>query len=221
MKPDSCKFFWALLAIHWLCSAGMAQAQVFKWTGPDGKVNYGDRPAAPPPLAEKKTITGNVIDSGDLPFELAEARKNAPITLYTGQKCKICDEGRNLLSLRGVPFLEKTVVTNADIASFGGTQVELPQLTVGSARLSGFDPVAWQMRLTAAGYPESNKLPKNYRNPAPVSAGPVVAPKTGMENDKAANDATGTQTSGTTSNKGTARTAPAKKTDSALPGLRF
>ena len=221
MKSDSRKFSWAVLAIYWLCSAGMAEAQVYKWVAPDGKVNYGDRMAAPPQLAEKKTISANVVDSGTLPFELAEATKNASVTLYTGQKCAACDEGRKLLSLRGVPFLEKTVVTNADIASFGSNQVELPQLTVGSTRLTGFDAVAWQMRLNAAGYPDSNKLPKTYRNPAPVSAAPASEPKTGMENDEAANAASGTHTTGTTSTRGPARRVPAKQTDSVLPGLRF
>ncbi|MES2831083.1 MAG: DUF4124 domain-containing protein [Pseudomonadota bacterium] len=207
----------SLLALFLICNAGVAQAQVFKWIGPDGKVNYGDRPAAPPPATEKKTMLGNVVDSGDLPFELAEARKNVPVVLYTGLKCAACDEGRKLLALRGIPFLEKTVVTNADIASFGGTQVELPQLTVGSARLSGFDPTAWQSRLTAAGYPESNKLPKAYRNPPTVSAGPAVMPKTGSENDNPASDPT---TKGT-KNAAATRPAPARQTDSTLPGLRF
>ncbi len=151
--------------------------------------------------------------SDDLPYELAEARKNAPVTLYTGQKCIVCDEGRKLLTARGVPFTEKTVVTNADIASFGGTQVELPQLTVGAAKLSGLDPTAWQSRLTAAGYPESNKLPKNYRNPPATSAGPAEAPKTGAENG------------GGTGKPATVlrppKPAPARAAESAVPGLRF
>ncbi len=217
MRPPSRNTLVMLLTMSLCYGANVAQAQVFKWIGPDGKVNYGDRPAAPPPMAEKKAIGGNVVEGGDLPFELAEAAKNAPVTLYTGQKCSVCDEGRKLLSSRGIPFSEKTVITNADIASFGGTQVDLPQLTVGAARLSGFDAAAWQTRLTAAGYPVSNKLPKNYRNPPTSSAGPTVAAKTAADSDSTTNDTSGAQNAP----KSLVRPTPPRPTDSTLPGLRF
>lgn len=219
---------WLVLAMLSL-STGMAQAQVFKWVSPDGKVNYGDRPAAPPPRAENKTVTGNVVGNDTLPFTLAEATKNAPVTLYTGQKCTACEDGRKLLSLRGIPFSEKTVVTNADIVSFGGTEVELPQLAIGTRRLSGFDAAAWQARLTAVGYPESNTLPKAYRNPPPISAAPTKPlDSSNPLNPLAKSDANDTRAEQRTQlhnrqsgNTAPAKPAPTKPSESTLPGLRF
>lgn len=156
-----------------LASSGVS-AQVFKWVGPDGKTNYSDVP--PPPSAQraqKKAFAGNVVDGGDLPFSVAEVAKTSPVTLHTGAKCAPCDEGRKLLGSRGIPFTEKTVSSNADIATLGTGGVELPQLSVGGTKLRGFEPGAWNASLSAAGYPESNSLPKSYRNPAPQSAAPA------------------------------------------------
>ena len=188
MQPRSISSlsFNALLAgasccIGMLLSASSAQAQVFKWVGPDGKVNYSDVPPPPSAHAQKKNFSGNVLDSGDMPFALADAMKKNPVTLYTGQKCTPCDDGRTLLNRRGIPFVEKTVSTNADIALLGGGDIDLPQMMVGNARLRGYEAGAWNSRLSAAGYPETFQLPKTYRAPAPEAAAPQpkAAPSTG------------------------------------------
>lgn len=162
------------LGISLLLAFSSASAQVFKWVGPDGKTNYSDVP--PPPSvqrAQKKAFTSNVVDGGDLPFSVAEVAKTSPVTLHTGAKCAPCDEGRKLLGSRGIPFTEKTVASNADIATLGTGSVDLPQLSVGGTKLRGFEPGAWNASLSAAGYPESNRLPKSYRNPVPQSAAPA------------------------------------------------
>jgi len=208
MQPNVQKTLGLTLAIL-LCGTGIAQAQIFKWVSSDGKVHYGDRPAAPPLVAEKKGLAGNVVDSNDLPFALGEAKKNAPVALYTTQKCAACDEGRKLLSSRGIPFSEITVTTSADIATLGGKEAELPQLTIGAAKLSGLDSAAWQSRLSSAGYPESSQLPKTYRNPPPVAASPAATPGTAVEG---ASVSPGTKP---------ARAAPASQSETTLPGLRF
>ena len=162
------------LGIALLLTTGSATAQVFKWVGADGKTNYSDIP--PPPTAmraQKKSFAGNVVDDGDLPYSLSEVAKTSPVTLYTGAKCLPCDEGRKLLDGRGIPFTEKTVASNPDIALLGTGTVELPQLAVGSTKLRGFEASAWNASLSTAGYPESNRLPKSYRNPPPQSAAPA------------------------------------------------
>ena len=162
------------LGIALLLVAGSATAQVFKWVGADGKTNYSDIP--PPPTAmraQKKSFAGNVVESGDLPFSVSEIARTNPVTLYTGAKCLPCDEGRKLLDGRGIPFTEKTVTSNADIALLGTGAVDLPQLAVGGTKLRGFEAGAWNASLSAAGYPESSRLPKSYRNPAPQSAAPA------------------------------------------------
>jgi hypothetical protein len=96
---------WLALA----CTATMdAHAELYKWVGEDGKVTYSDTP--PPRSAkkvEKKSIEISGPDATDLPFELADARKKNPVTLYTAANCVPCEEGRALLNARGIPFSEK------------------------------------------------------------------------------------------------------------------
>lgn len=162
-----------------LCAAG-AHAQLYKWVGPDGKVNYTDTP--PPASAarvEQKSIAGGGGSRyGDLPYELSEAVKANPVTLFSTANCTACDEGRRLLNERGIPFREKTVTSNEDIAQLkqAGGSSQLPFLTVGRSNQTGFQAESWGAALTAAGYPETSKLPKSYRSPQAEAAAPKPAP---------------------------------------------
>ena len=209
MKPTLQSLALALL----VCSAA-ADAQVFKWVGPDGKTNYSDMPPGPSVVqSQKKVFSGNVVDTADMPFDLAAAVKNSPVTLYTGAKCIPCDDGRKLLTARGIPFSEKTVSSNADIALLGGSGVELPQLAVGANKLRGFEAGAWNTSLTAGGYPESSKLPRTYRNPAAEAAAPVVKKETPAEPTPDAASPQAARQSRTP--------APPKPQDTTIPNLRF
>jgi glutaredoxin len=169
------------LLIALACSGAVAQ-QMYKWVGKDGKVNYTDSP--PPAFAKQsamKATAGGGPDTSNLPFELAQATKNNPVTLYTGTDCVPCDSGRALLSARGIPFSEKTVKTVEDgqrLKQVGGAGT-LPLLIVGRSQQSGFEASGWGTALTAAGYPETSKLPASYRNPAVESAAPKVVKDAG------------------------------------------
>ena len=157
------------------CSAA-AQAQLYKWVGSDGKVTYSDVP--PPKTASKvetKALSSGDTDIASLPFELAEASRVNPVTLYTTRNCAACNDGRKLLSERGIPFKEKTVNSNDDVAHFkqAGGDDQLPMLTIGRNKQLGFEPGAWHGALSNAGYPETSVLPKSYRNPPPQAAAPA------------------------------------------------
>lgn len=161
-----------------LLVAAAAHAQLYKWVGQDGKVTYSDRP----PPASARNVQARPVNTGpgggaELPYELAEAVRNFPVTLYTGAQCAPCDEGRALLKKRGIPYREKTVGSNADIAKLreisGDTQ--LPFLMIGSEKQKGMNASAWATALSAAGYPETSKLPKTYRAPPPEAAAPAPA----------------------------------------------
>jgi glutaredoxin len=166
-----------LSALSLLFSASV-HAQMYKWVGADGKVTYSD---VPPPASakqvEKRAAGAGASSEADLPYELSQAVNASPVTLYTTAKCIPCDSGRALLTTRGVPFTEKTVNSNDDIARLkqAGGNTQLPMLLVGRNKQTGFDADIWGTALTSAGYPESNKLPKGYRNPPPEAAAP--APK--------------------------------------------
>ncbi|HEX7645056.1 MAG TPA: glutaredoxin family protein [Burkholderiaceae bacterium] len=170
----------APLAIALLCATAGAQ-QMYKYVAPDGTVSYSDKP--PPSTAtkvEKKTMAGGGSSLDDLPYELAQAAKNSPVTLYTSQGCTPCDQGRKLLNDRGIPFVEKTITTAEDNAQFtklAGTST-VPVLMVGRTKQAGFSVEQWNMALTAANYPTSNHMPKSHRNPAPEA---LVAPAPKVE----------------------------------------
>lgn len=194
-----------------LASAG-AQAQMYKWVGADGKTNYTDTP--PPPSArsnERKALSANTAVADDLPFELSQAVQKHPVTLYTMLKCAPCDEGRALLKARGVPYSEKSVATNDDIAqlrSAGGGST-LPFLLVGRTPIQGMEPVAWNSALDNAGYPATSKLPKTWRQSAAEPAAPLPKPAAGES-------ATAT---GTNSERSDTPSAPVNP--NAPPGFRF
>lgn len=175
------KLLSTLLIASFLASS--AHAQLYKSIGADGKITYSDLP----PPATARSAAHSRIASPDIPniptaatsftraafpYEIAESVKNFPVTLYSAVNCTPCNEARRFLNQRGIPFTEKTVSTNDDIAQLRqiSGDAQLPFLLIGRAKQRGFDAENWQTALTAAGYPESNRLPKNYRNPPATSA---------------------------------------------------
>jgi glutaredoxin len=197
-----------------LLMACAAQAQTYKWIGADGKVTYSDTP--PPSSArqvEQKNMTAGGAGGGNLPFEVAEAAKAHPVTLYTTKDCAACDQGRSLLVTRGIPFSEKTVTTDADLARLrqAGGNGNLPLLRVGHDRHEGFQAGGWNNLLTAAGYPQSNQLPKNYRQQAPEPAAPVAAKPAAAADTKAK----------TPDAAAHAKDEPPPPSGNAPPGFRF
>ncbi len=176
MKPAMRSSFLVLLLF-----ATVAHAQLYKWVGPDGKVTYSDTP--PPPIAkqvEQKTVASASAATSGLPYELAQAANANPVTLYTTAECQSCDQGRTSLNARGIPFSEKTVSTNDDLAQLrqAGGSGSLPLLRVGRNKHEGFEAGAWNKLLTAAGYPETSRLPSTYRQRAAEPAAPVAAKAT-------------------------------------------
>jgi glutaredoxin len=180
--------------------AHSAQAQpVYRIVGPDGKVTFSDKPPANADQG-KATTAGSgsaaAAPSAGLPFELRAIVAKYPVVLYTGAQCEPCDTGRSLLKSRGVPFTERTVVTQEDHVALqrlmGDTS--LPYLTIGSQRVKGMSDLEWTQYLDAAGYPKASTLPASYRNPtatplvavqkaAPTDSKPVEKPPTATSSD--------------------------------------
>jgi glutaredoxin len=163
------------LALAW--SMG-ATAQVYRIVGPDGRVTFSDKPPTDPGTraspAPTVAMPGGAGTGGALPFELRSITTRYPVTLYTGSSCGPCDSARIYLTSRGVPFSERTVSTNDDVAALRRLSGEnrLPFLTIGTQQLQGFSETEWTQFLDAAGYPRTSRLPAGYRNPP---AAPLVA----------------------------------------------
>lgn len=186
LKHMSHRARWATLLGALVLASSPAMA-LYKVVGPDGKVSYTDRPPADQPSQSLKT-NGSVADTASLPFELRQAASRYPVTLYTSNDCAPCDQGRNALKARGVPFTEKTVQTAEDdkaLQAREGTR-NLPVLRIGSQQLKGFQASDWNGYLDAAEYPKQSKLPPNYQWPKPsplVQVAPPAKPAGVAEGD--------------------------------------
>lgn len=171
-----------ILAASLVLAATHALA-LYKVVGPDGKVTYTDRP---PVDTSSKVMTmgsqGTIEAAADigLPIELRQVTAKYPVTLYTAPDCVPCDSARQLLQQRGVPYVEKRVVSEEDVEAFerlvGGRTV--PGATIGAQQLRGLNAADWTSYLDAAGYPRESRLPRGWQAPAVTSvvAAKVAAP---------------------------------------------
>jgi len=167
----------ACLPLLTLLLAAPALAQ-YKVVGPDGRVTYTDRPPA--------TGSSTVVEMGRrnaatespsgpaLPAELERLSQRFPVTLFSASNCAPCDAGRALLADRGIPYTERLVISNEDVAALERTvgARTLPALTVGGQALAGYSPADWSSYIDAAGYPQTSQLPQGWKPPAPT---PLVA----------------------------------------------
>ncbi len=167
----------AVAGLALLLCAGAASAQMFKWVDANGKTHFTD---TPPPANAKSVpskLSGATVGTAtsDMPYALATAMRNFPVTLYTTTGCAGCDAGRAYLKGRGIPFSEKTVTNAADeerLKAVGG-DTDLPLIVVGSSKLTGFQQSAWNSMLNVALYPAKKMLPSTYSYPAAVAAAPA------------------------------------------------
>jgi len=212
---------------------GQAQA-VYRIVGPDGRVTFSDRPPASADAAQATPVnaggTGqratDIAPDANVPASLKAVVRKYPVTLYTSSQCAPCDQGRTLLKQRGIPFTEKTVNTNADLAALqklapntGG----LPLLMVGAQAIPGFLTSEWNSYLDAADYPKTSALPSGYQAPP---AQPLAPPKPVDPNAPApASSATEPDASSTPSTgapqRRTRPVPPPKKADDNPAGIRF
>lgn len=142
--------------------AATAQQSVYRWVDKDGKVQYTDTP----PPQDAKSVTEKRMGGGyveqEQPYAVQQAMKKNPVVLYSAAPCgEPCDNGKELLGKRGVPYTEQDpqkapAAAEALKKLVGG--LEVPVLVVGDNMLRGFDADQWNTALDGAGYPRT-KLP--------------------------------------------------------------
>lgn len=164
----------ALLA----CALPAGAQQVYRIVGPDGKVTFSDRPAQSAQTQAAPAAQAAASNDGNagLPYSLRQIAGRFPVTLYTSSDCAPCEDARQLLQARGIPYAERLVQTDADTTALQklSGQNGLPFATVGKQHLVGFSSTEWTQYLDAAGYPASSQLPPQYKRPP---AQPLTAPK--------------------------------------------
>lgn len=163
-------------------SLPLAAAQLYQWKDAQGHTFYSDQ--QPPPSvrnAQQKSFKGSVIEGGE-PYAVQVARERHPITLYTSACGTPCDQARQLLIQRGVPFSSKDLRASEEarneVQKLTG-KLNVPVLTVGSDKIEGFEAGQWQAALDRAGYPSSalpGRGPAPPPPPEPTLTSPPAAP---------------------------------------------
>jgi glutaredoxin len=94
-----------------------------------------------------------------MPYATRQAAEKFPVTLYTAANCvDACKQARDLLNGRGVPFSEKMLNSEQEIAELSkrlGGEAATPSIFVGQQSFKGFESGAWNNLLDLAGYPKS------------------------------------------------------------------
>jgi glutaredoxin len=178
------------LALLLVASTALAQ-NVYRQVDKNGKISFSDQPSTASAQPAAPRTGASSVAAPSLPYELRQVMQRYPVTLYTGDECSPCGAARSMLTTRGVPFEERTVKSNDDVAALQklSGQASLPLLTIGSQQLRGFSDGEWSQYLDAAGYPKSSQMPPNFRNalpqplvalkpaaPAPAAAAPAAQP---------------------------------------------
>jgi glutaredoxin len=176
-----------LLALAIAAVGNLAAAQeLYRWTDEKGRTHITD---TPPPAGAKNVrrtkppadASGATQDNAgaQLPFVLARATKDFPITLYTSPNCADpCQAARDLLNQRGAPFGEVQVWEeegNAELKRLSGT-TQVPTIKVGSSVQAGYEPTSYEALLDTAGYPRAGVLPVG-KQAAPGMPEGYVAPE--------------------------------------------
>ena len=159
MTPRMILAFAAALS---LAATGVcAQQSVYKWVDKDGKVQFSDSPPLDAANVTEKRMGGGYVDQ-EYPYAVQQAMKKNPVTIYTAASCgDPCDQARDLLSKRGVPFSEKDPQKSKEAAESLKTLVgglEVPVMVVGESKAKGYEPEQWNSLLDTAGYPRT-RLP--------------------------------------------------------------
>lgn len=168
-----------------LASAPLAAAQLYQWKDAQGRMVYSDQP--PPPSVrnvQQRQFKGSFIEVGES-YSAKTAREKFPVALYATDCGAPCDQARQLLGERGVPYSGKdpqaSPEARADLQKLTG-RLNVPVLVVGQDKIDGFETGQWQALLDKAGYPKSpapgRPAPASPSAATPAPAAPPAAPAT-------------------------------------------
>ena len=170
-----------------LASSPLAAAQLYQWKDAQGRTVYSDQ--APPTSVrgvQQKSFKGSFIEGGES-YAAKTAREKFPITLYASACGAPCDQARQLLNERGVPYSGKDPQASpdaqAELKKLTG-RLNVPVLVVGADKIEGYESAQWHTALDKAGYPKTpipGRKPAAVETPAappatPAPAAPVPAP---------------------------------------------
>ncbi len=183
LTPFLCFFLLAALSAN--------AAQLYRWVDAKGNVEWRDTPppaSVPAKKVEQRKMGDNVTPSEDLPYSVALAKKNHPVTLWATDCGVICTNARAHLNRRGIPHTDKNPQSDFEAFKKIAPDGSVPLLQVGSVRLKGYLESEWDNTLDYAGYPRTGVALR----PKP----PAPAPKPAADGAKPAEPAAATPPTG-------------------------
>lgn len=173
-----------------LVTSPVLAGKVYQYKDANGNLVFSDQPP-PGQKVDSREVKTNSIQTSGGGYALREAIRKSPVVLWATTNCGApCDDARNLLQVRGIPYTGRNPATNAaNLAEFqklAGDSV-VPLLQVGNTVQRGFLEPAWNTALDDAGYPRTpdptlknapleNKVAKPLTPPPPPpSATPPVS----------------------------------------------
>lgn len=138
-----------------LVPAGASAGEIHRWTDPDGKVHFGDRPPADT-TTTLVTVKPNVYTSPSIETVSSELSTPDEVVLYSAEWCGYCKQARRYFKENRIRFTEYDVEKSArgqrDFRKLRAKGV--PVILVGDQRMNGFSPAAF-MKLYAPDTPDS------------------------------------------------------------------
>ncbi len=154
---------YGLLILLSLTATITLAGQMYRWVDDKGVVHFSDQP--PPDKGHKvETIKprANVVEADKESFEMRRAREASPVVLFVTDCGLPCDNARDFLAQRKIPYTrkdpQKIPEDAVELKQLIGA-LEVPVIKVGSAHQKGFEASAWQGLLEAAGYPIREAAP--------------------------------------------------------------
>ena len=147
-----------LISIAMLIAIALpAHAAMYKWVDAQGRVQYSD---TPPPAGTKNVqehkVVRNTIATAGAPFAVQDAAKRNPVTLWMHDCGDLCNQARNHLASRGIPYTVRNPARVSEQEAWKKLSAgdnAVPLLMIGAQSIRGFDESAWNEALDQAGYP--------------------------------------------------------------------
>lgn len=132
-----------------LCFSLTANAEIFTWKDPSGKVHFGDKP---PNNAKPKQVEVEINSYTQVSIEpsnvtLSSLRSDTQsVVMYSTEWCRYCKMAREYFKAQRIPFKDHDIETSArakkDYDALGGRGV--PVILVGQSRMNGFSEAGFK-----------------------------------------------------------------------------
>jgi glutaredoxin len=172
----------APIAVFVFTAAFAASAQqLYRWTDEKGRVHITDTPPPGSARSVQKPPAAPAAGESQQPFQLRQATRDFPVTLYTAPACKEpCALARTHLNRRGIPFTEIQVgddKSRDELKKVSGGE-DVPTLLVGRSVHRGYAQAAYEALLDSARYPRAGLLtPRAQAAPPPPESDADPAPE--------------------------------------------